>query len=457
MITFFFIFAASSLIGCSEPNPTADQVDAGLSSKAWDGMPEDLLKAIFTRYRNAPSYHDAGQVRLTYHAEGEFRSETAPLRVWLDRNTLDVAAYDVRLRQSDRELTACIVEPTTSHFDSQVLKAESPDGRPQLDTILSDSLLAARLQAGLAGPPPQLEWLLADKPMERLFDDSHQFTFAADATVEDCPCRVVEVDAQGDRYRLWIDVREGIIRRVELPVSSLPGSSLPVTSLPVSSLPGPITPFPSMKLTLELTGATFRSPQQPLDPLPLPTRPRYVRRFVPLPPPEPSRVLGSEPSSYRLTDRGGNVILDAKQHDEHIRILGRFAGGETSLGSLLLLQSWCNRLPADVRSQAIFVVVVDRSALNQVPSSLELPLAIDHDQTAERLLALEPGGMTILDQRGRIAWNQPFITPQSLVNAGAMIGDLISEVDVPERLRQQWQTDVHAYQDAIAEAAVNGP
>ena len=439
IIPFFLIVAVSAVAGCARRAESPAEHASGEASKAYDGTPRELLKSTFTRYRNATSYHDQGRVRLTYQADGESHSEIAPLRVRLDRDSLDVAAYDVRLRQIENRLNACIVDPTSNHFDSQVLERPVPGGRPQLDSILSDSILAARMQAGLAGPPPQLEWLLADESMARLFDDDYEFAFGNGETVEGHRCHVIRVDAQGDRFQLWIDERLGVIRRVDLPLSSLP------ISIPSSS---------SMKLTLELSGATFRSRQQQIEPIPLPARPRYVRRFVPLPPIEPSRILGARPNRYRLADRNGNVRLDAERNDKRIQVLGRFSGSDAELGSLAILQAWNTRLPPEVSSKTAVIVVVDRSALGRLPLSLQLPIAIDEDQTADRQLALEPGGLVILDPQGRIAWFQPYVTSETLVAAGAVIGDLMKGVDVPERLREQWRGEVRAYQDAIAEAAV---
>tara|TARA_R110002049_G_scaffold2750_4_gene21938 strand:+ start:95438 stop:96820 length:1383 start_codon:yes stop_codon:yes gene_type:complete len=441
-ITVVAVCALAS-ISCKRTGDLAESPSTTQSSPAWQGTASQLLKTIFTRYRNAVSYHDEGRVRLSYLVDDQSHSETAPLSVTLDADAIDVRAYDVRLHKDDGQLSAWIDDPSTNHFDSQALRVAVPAGRPILDSILADPVLADHLQSGLAGPPPQLEWLLADEPMKKLFDDEHQFAFASESSVAGHACHVVRVDAQGDRYQFWIDQKEGVIRRVELPNSTLSSQLTLATEL---------------KLTLELDGATFRSvsssDSQNSGVTSPPGNAKWVGRFVPLPPIEPAPILGSRPDGFQLKNAVGEVTLSASGRPQPIRVLGRFAGGDDSVAAAALLQNWNSRLPPNVRARTQVIIVVDRAAADQIPTPLTLPIAIDNDHHAERQFAITPGGLTILDPDGQIAWVQPQVTPAALVAAGTIIGDIIEGVDVPRRLRQQWGRDIQAYQEALEKASV---
>ena len=416
--------------------------DSASAHRATQMLPDDLLRSVFTRYRNAISYSDDARVRLRYQFGDNVKSEFAPLSVWLDRNRLDVTAYDVRLHQNHNVLTAWFTDPATNHFDSQVRQVTASHSRPNLKSILADAVLAGRLQAGLAGPPPQLEWLLADEPMKNLFDPEHTVQYARNETVEGRQCHLVRVEAKGDRYQFWIDQSEGIIRRVEFPIVDLPVDS---------------SDSSQMRLTLELTGATFGTPSENFAKPILPRRPRFVHQFVPLPPMEPSRLLGSRPSEVRLSDQSGRIVLDVDRRDPPIRILGRFSGDERSVAAAAMLQNWNARLPQDIAGRCETIVVVDESAINAVPAALKLPSAIDRNDAALNKFALPPGGLTILDSRGRIAWLQPSVTPEALVAAGTILGDLVKGIDVPSRLHEQWQQDVQAYQRAVKDVQIENP
>jgi len=436
---------SGTLSGCHRGGQDADAGVVDLAdSVPWSGPPEAFLKSIFSRYHHASTYHDQAQVRLSYMMEGRRQSEHAPLSVSLDRDRLAVAAYDVRIDHRDQLMLAWITDPGTKQFDSQVLKVTTPGGRPSLESMLIDELLIARLQAGLAGPPPQLEWLFAEEPMPRLFDEPYQFQWSGHESVEGQRCVVVRVTVDNDRYGFWIDEQEGVIRRVEMPLTGM--------AHPAASAAGAV----SMTLSLELHQASFSVAPSP-PPASVPPRPRWVRRLVPLPPPEPSRLLGSRPVGYRLVESRQPRMREAGQSSDKIRVLTRFAGDERSVAAALSLQDWYQRLPAALAAQIEVWVLVDILAAEQIPPTIQLPWMIDHHQAAKAHFALVAGGLTILDAHGRITWLQPQVGQAELVSAGIIVSDMAAGIDVPQRLREQWQADIDAYQEALQQAATSAP
>lgn len=283
-------------VGCGRPEgepKSQNAVDAQSASYRM-ASPEQYLAAVFARYRNAASYHDRGIVRLSYREGDRQQSKVAPLGVWFDHNQLYVEAYDVRLGSDPHAMMAWVSDESTENFDSQVLLLPAIQGRPTVQRLLADPILVQRIAAGLAGPPPQLEWLFSPEPMKQLFHADQTFEFGQSKLVDRRLCRSVRVNAAGDQYQFWIDQQAGIVRRVDLPA--------------ITASPEPGEPLQTMALSLELDGASFNEPSSKPDAEPLPAKAKYVPRFIPLPPAEPPSILGSR----------GVVSLERPQWTVHL-------------------------------------------------------------------------------------------------------------------------------------------
>lgn len=427
--------------GCGrESGPVANEPNRGREVSHRDASPEELLKAVFTRYRNAASYHDSGQVRLSYRSQGEYRDEVAPLSVWFDRDTLYVEAYGVRLLSDPEALTAWIEDAGSGDFDSQVVRSGALRARPELEKLLADPVLAGRLSSGLAGPPPQLEWLLAAEPMERLFDGKARFEYQEPAVIGDRRCRRVRVAVDDERYVFWIDRSQGTIRRVQLPS--------------IHSAAFRDVPAQEMRLTLELAEASFEAPASDPPVAPLPVRPQYVRRFVPLPPPEPSPLLGRRPEPFALESTDGEIQLSERGGDREVTVVASITGDPASLTTAAALQHWSSMLPEPMVRQVRTVLIVDESAREFLPREIALPVMIDRRNVAGRHLQLASGGVAILDARGQVAWAQLALAPEGLAAFGATVADVLDAVNVPQRLRDQWRADRSSYRRQLAEHSV---
>lgn len=247
---------------------------------------QDYLKATFARYRNARSYHDRGRVRLSVVDGGKSMVRTAPMSIWMDQTDVDLVAYDVRITIERSVLLAWVVDPASDNMDSQVMQVSLPlsRGRPSLEPVLADPILAGRLAAGLAGPPPQLEWLFANDPMSGLFVADHQFRFLADDRIDKRLCRCVQVSVlennQTAEFRFYIDAAQGIIRRIDLPTTTIPGSD----GKPMNA-----------DIRIELPDASFQPPKRRSLRNGFPQSPTYVGRFVPVPLPPPSNAADVPP------------------------------------------------------------------------------------------------------------------------------------------------------------------
>ncbi|MFK8111955.1 MAG: hypothetical protein AB8B91_07120 [Rubripirellula sp.] len=431
-------------IGCggtSEPKAESNVAEAiDVTPAAFQGAsPEQFLSSIFARYRNASSYHDEGSVQLTYRVQGRQEIKTAPMRIWLDRDRLYVEAYDVRLASDPKACLAWISDEATSDFDSQVLRLPSSQGRPQLKALFADRILTERISAGLAGPPPQLEWLFASDPMKQLFRSDHQFAFAASRNIDGRPCRSVQVKAGSEKYQFWIDQRDGVIRRVELP--------------PIVAPPEPGQAPQTMSLSLELAAASFGAPQREPDLKPLPANPQYVRQLIPLPPEAPPRTLGSVVSPFQL--RTHEFAVSERGADREATMLVRFAGDPASMMSLAALERWTQEIPKSLAQRLRIVVAIDPNAKARFPNGLRIPSAVDQDSQTSRALQLQSGGLALLDRKGRVVWTQEAVTPTTMVTLGAVVADVLDQVDVPQRIQAQWAEQVRAYRDTVQKVLVS--
>jgi len=432
------------LVGCSpsevseagKPEFSGPSIHTVSNSKV---KPQEYLQSVFARYRDAGSYRDKGQVRLHFTENGKPASRTAPLGVWFYRDLIYLRAYDTRLWSDQEGLAAWLVDPSTDHFDSQVLRLPPIGPRPKLTTLFADPILIERVSAGLAGPPPQLEWLFSDQPMKALFNPKHQFSFGNQATVDGGGCQSVHVQANTDRYTFWIDTKYGVIRQIDLPPIQVPSE--------------PNQPAEKMALSLELIDATFDAPTTTPATNSLPQKPKLVTRFIPLPPPSPPGILGKPFAGFKRLQQ----TTDGSESTRPIvYALVYLANDQGSLVSATNLQRWIDKFPpewkANIQAAAIIhpsVHDMDRSTLDYLHDQVRLPWLEDKSRSMPMPMGLEPGNLILLDPTGQIAWVQPDVSPQSLPALGAIVADVHSGVDVPKRIREQSEQERAAYKTVL--------
>ncbi|MEM1069844.1 MAG: hypothetical protein AAGI63_13165 [Planctomycetota bacterium] len=399
---------------------------------------KEYLQAVVSRYQNAGSYHDRGLVQLTYRDGNEWAVKSAPIQVCLDHDQLYVAAYDVRIWRDDQMLTCWILDPETQNFDSQVVRVLTDSGRPQLQQLLSDRILTSRMTAGLAGPPPQLEWLFSPKPMQPLFEGEHQFRFGESQEIDGVTCQRVIVD---DEFVFWIDRRSSTIRRVRLP------------SLRAPVAPG--EPVQDMALMVDLEGASFSSVRDSLAISSLPTEPKLVKQFIPLPPPPPPKIIGARVEAFQISESSGQWRLTQNGSDRDVTLLMAFDGDATSYAMLRTIDHWQSNMPAELRRRMRLAVLADPSDHPRILRETTITVLSDRSRLLSSQLEISSGGLALMNREGVVSWVQPgWSAPSSepLITLGAVLSDLIAGVDVAARMKSQWQSHVDAYQKTITEA-----
>jgi len=483
----FLTIVLTTLAGC-RPDSTdpGDGTSANAIVAARNGVDaETRLREVFRRYQSSSYYADDGRVVLQGPDPSNVRAlqtEAAPLRVYLDQRELLVNAYTARIRvvipsptpsgpQSGRvqsannntiEMIAWFDEPESSHFDAQVLRQRwqpTPESRIRLDRVLADEVLRSRLSAGVAGPPPQLEWLLADRPMEKLFDSRSRFEWLAPASIEQTSLHRIAVTSRRERFVFWIDPSSSLIRRVELPVPELITASTPSDA-------------GQWSLRLELDGATFQPPQTNSNDAPSfdsqPSfEPKLVRQFVPLPPPPPSQLLGKRINLQRLAQSlPSNHPIGLEQLQTLLIAMPPSAPEKLTAW----IQAWQQSLPAfaapGLGPTRVFVITDDRltlDSLRSLPASMVTPIDPRRVTDLTRPMRLGESAFGLLAQpsqlrnTGVVLMTENSTTPGTLAAALAAIRDFHSGVDIPSKMRTDYESIVRDYEKRLTEVSRNHP
>lgn len=374
---------------------------------------------------------------------------------------MNVDAYATRIRvdalnaadpSSNRvpiRLAAWFEEPETANFDSQVLRATwvaAPNERLHLDRVLSDEVLRSRLSAGLAGPPPQLEWLLADEPMSGLFrvdaDSQDTFRWLEDAQLGDQRVQRIEVVADRDRFVFWIDPNASLIKRVEFPAPE---------GLPSSDAAG-VEEEIHWGLKLDLNEATFQPGIQPPFQLQPNHKPVPVQAFVPIPPPPPSPLLGRRMDVRDWTSKMKSapfcMIANAPESSSDVGSIGGFT---------TWYQDIANAIPALVGASQVHLVTHDRASADAVDRLPSPPIqGWNSTEVRDRLrqLRMAKGSLALLDSDGRVLLIETRTDRGAIGNVLAVMRDSVSGVDVPEKIRNDYETMLQAYQAQLRRSQI---
>ncbi|MEM9586573.1 MAG: hypothetical protein AAGA03_04775 [Planctomycetota bacterium] len=398
---------------------------------------KELLTTVLRRYRSAAAYGDQAIVRLVYEPGSESATaeeRTAPISTWFVRDHLWIQAYSVNLHVRSGKLTAWSIEAPPERYPHQVLETQFPSGRPTLDALLNDTMLANWLQSGLAGAPPQLEWLFSPDPMAKLFQSEHQFADDGESQVDGQDCRVARVDSDALTYRFHIDPRAGLIRRIDLPP-------------PVAASDGQAPP---VQVTVLFTGATFQPADKPRGLLQPPADSRFVNRLLPYPAAIDPRLGRRPPGLDQLRDsRNQQAKLLSQQTRATVLIPVQT---QWDLQTATLLSQWRASAPTSFQTQVAVTAVIGPETRFDAVSQPQLNVLRDRRGDFLRTVTAGPGSLAILDRQGRVVWTQVGLSAQQLPALGVVIADLLSGVDLPRRIQQEHERMEAEFMNALAAA-----
>jgi hypothetical protein len=170
----------------------------------------------------------------------------------------------------------------------------------QFEWLLADRLVAERLSAGLAGFPAQLDLLLSPAPFSGLLNESATVVLDHPESIEGRVCHVVRIRNGESDYRLWLDQATMLLRRIQLPNSSLPPPMLSDRSV---SDPRLTVEFAQARINSPIVWNRFAVTLGPED--------RPVSYFVPEPIPLDTRGLGERVPAFVLASPADTLVFNS--------------------------------------------------------------------------------------------------------------------------------------------------
>ncbi len=268
----------------------------GQSTTAVRSRGEELLEQVQTAYEHAQSYADAGELTVELVQEG--RKQTFPFSVSYARpNLLRIEDDEASVVCDGKYLWSAFAD---EHLAGQVLFLPAPAAM-SLDVLYHEPLLERKLGGGEDGLRlPQLELLLANQPLKRLFGDDITTKWLGEKPLsgDDALYHVVEVTGSRGTFVLWVDPKSHVLRRLEITDPKfLNRGSESADELLLS------IDFKGAELDGKIGENAFK--------FEAPASAKLVNRFV-LPPAAldrpPSELLGQQPGAFKFVDSAGNPV-----------------------------------------------------------------------------------------------------------------------------------------------------
>lgn len=437
------------LIGCDRTSDWAKSQPNRIGRPVGTGSAERLLEQVASVYGRLKSYEDSARVVLTYSVAGARTQDVAPLSVAFERpNRVGIKAYQVTAGVADERLRMRLSSDPISPLRSQVLSRALP-AQLTFSWIMSDALAAQHLSAGLAGAPPQLELLFSDHPFQSLVDESAQVTMDGQGSEGDSTYNIVKIVRGQAIYRIWIDSESTLIRRIELPTSTLPSAMLSDKRIT------------DVRLSIELDEVQTDRPvdwsQWRVAPMALD---QWVRYFVAPPALSVDPRLGKSVPAFRLSppsEHVGGVPIDTSVHssNDQIQLLIWLADHRSCRETVQQVSQALAMLPGTLRKKIAPIAVWAESepasgttfATLSESWKLNMPLVQDRQALGRDLLAIhEAPTIIILDRHHRLQFFQAHANPQLVQALPEILHRLANGENFAETMNKRVETELKHYQ-----------
>ena len=271
-------------------------------------------------YRQAATYADAGELHIEFTRRGDSAEvDPIPFAVSFERpNKVRVNSFNAVVACDGKQFYAVVADELMS---DQILYRPAPADLT-IDQVYSDPALDQMLNAGSGVRLPQLELLLADKPLADVFGEPRQTKRLEDRAIhdEETPCQRIEVTSELGRFVAWIEPKTHVLRRLEMPTALFQKED---------KSPEPVqyriwADFRGARLGGKIDEKAFQFGE-------LPPAAMLLKRFVPPPPSvreEPTELLGKQIDKFEF------VGLDGKPVD-----------AESLRGKIVVLDMWFRDCP----------------------------------------------------------------------------------------------------------------
>ncbi len=265
-----------------------------LSTKSSGSEP---LEAMKVAYQRASSYADAAELHIEYTRYGETGEvQPLPFAASLERpNKVRINAFQGVVACDGKQFYAVVADDSMA---DQILYRPAPADLA-IDEIYSDPVLVQMLSGGTGVRLPQLDLLLADKPLVAIFGEGYETKRLEDRAIssDEPACQRVEIKSDRGRFVAWIEPKKHILRRLEMPTALFQQdlkSSEQVTFRIWAE-------FQGARLGGKIDDKAFQFGE-------LPATAMLLKQFVPPPPSlrdEPSEMLGKQIDKFEFVDLDG--------------------------------------------------------------------------------------------------------------------------------------------------------
>ncbi|MCA9192301.1 MAG: hypothetical protein KDB03_11075 [Planctomycetales bacterium] len=431
-IFYFSLLVLLTICGCDRTDSVLKQqtsIDSDVAEGESD-IPRQILKNMVQAYGKLSSYTDQGFVRLQYEINDQHTEDRAPLTVaWDDHGRLGLRVYAIEAGPNGTRWH--LRWRDNSSLARQVLSRTLPS-KVNLPWLVDDSFAKQGLAAGPAGFPPQLDLLLAEKPLSGLMQEATAVTMKPQQIVDGRACNVIEVRLDSLSYVLWIDQATMMLRRLLLPVQNLPSEML--ADKAVSKI----------HLSIELPGVTV---DEPIDwsnfKFDVEPKEILVTQFVPTPEKIEVGKLGVRIPGFRLFSPEGKLVYETGTGTEpNAKVLIWLAdhpASQVAANQLKVVEQSISQELGDVANQIEFYSLWAEPSppagidfLN-LASSWGLPGKLVHDREAlgrDLFAVQEAPTVVVVDRQNRVQFFESRHNPLWAEMLPGLIQDVAKGVSV---------------------------
>ncbi|MEQ1830550.1 MAG: hypothetical protein ABL921_31630, partial [Pirellula sp.] len=375
----------------TETVPSVNNANENPSSVAMAASARAVLDACIAKYKGLKSYEDQGVLKVRYRVADKPFEKTEPMRVAYEvPNRL--AMKSIGLQTSWTKLTweAMFTNEQGSPFGNQRVVRPRPE-KFDLAWLINDNL-GNLLDNRVTGTPIQLNLLLEDKPLsDFLADPNVTLSVLKQESFDSAMCDRIQISRKNSaggkdfKWTLWIDSKDKLLRKFELPVDLL--------SMLNPDLPPGLDPATS-ELSMELLGAKADAQVAWSNwDLSRSDKDLLVSRFVDAPLGNLPSQLGQVLKAFDLRDANKKIVLDSSQRSKPITVLCWVGNDELSENFVKYALEVYRELNNKGMTGYTEVMFVSKSPATEMQDAFkrwncDLPLAIDTENLTESIFGM---------------------------------------------------------------------
>ncbi|MDO4583274.1 MAG: redoxin domain-containing protein [Planctomycetia bacterium] len=404
-----------------------------------------ILEGMVQAYRNAKTYRDNGEIHIFWTREGKNWERKVPYRTNLERpNQILIQVNDTLISADGTDFWAY-----TPKMPGMIIRRKCP-AEIHLEDLLCDREIYLNLTDvetnRFSFLPAPLLLLLAEKPLETFFYgiQRQDISLLETQKIGDTPCYRISTKREEEETIFWIDQKDYVLRRVELPVEMLKEKA-----------PSGADPQ-SLHLSLEFQNAELNGPGGSVSTtLALPQNVREVTNYMP----RQLEFLGKPSPSFTFTTLEGKKITSESLKGKNVVLLFWASHGDS--GKLLLeqLEKVAKTFPSQADVVFLAVNVESSSTTDQslaaTQNRLGSSVQVVRDQDGQMLRQFHSGGslaLFLLDAQGVV---QAFDTDyhphfgkmleyrlQRMLQGKAVYPEVIRQM---EKMQQDYVESIHRW------------